>query len=126
MWWVLPQIRGLGSSGTSVHYAISDFAEAQDFLRDPDLRRAYLDVALVVADHLSRGVRLDRLMGSSIDALKAVSSLTLFGAAARSLHATSPEPSLGQISAAAEGALDVATEQGFPRCRRTMGHTSHP
>ena len=41
MWYLFPQIRGLGSSPTAEHYAIADRAEAEAFLTDPALGPAY-------------------------------------------------------------------------------------
>jgi uncharacterized protein (DUF1810 family) len=35
MWFVFPQLRGLGSSPTAVRYAISSLAEAQAYLEHP-------------------------------------------------------------------------------------------
>lgn len=35
MWYVFPQLHGLGSSTTSQHYAIKSLAEAEAYLRHP-------------------------------------------------------------------------------------------
>ncbi len=69
------------------NYAIRDLAEACDYLRDPLLRARYEEITAAVSDQLARGLALEDLMGSRIDALKLVSSLTLFRAAARRLAA---------------------------------------
>ena len=37
MWYIFPQIHGLGFSSTSAYYAIQSMAEAKDFLNDPYL-----------------------------------------------------------------------------------------
>ena len=37
MWYNFPQIIGLGSSATCLHYSIKNLQEAKDFLRDPYL-----------------------------------------------------------------------------------------
>lgn len=37
MWFVFPQLAGLGSSPTAVHYALQDVAEARDYLAHPIL-----------------------------------------------------------------------------------------
>ena len=37
MWYVFPQIRGLGRSSTANYYSIADIDEAKAFLQDPYL-----------------------------------------------------------------------------------------
>jgi uncharacterized protein (DUF1810 family) len=37
MWYIFPQIEGLGSSPTAQYYAISSLEEAEDYLNDPVL-----------------------------------------------------------------------------------------
>ncbi len=37
MWYIFPQIQGLGVSDTSRFYAIKDINEAEEFLKDPIL-----------------------------------------------------------------------------------------
>ena len=37
MWYIFPQIRGLGFSGMSAYYGIQNLKEAEDFLKDPYL-----------------------------------------------------------------------------------------
>lgn len=37
MWYIFPQIIGLGSSATCLHYSIKNLQEAKDFLADPYL-----------------------------------------------------------------------------------------
>src|ERR1051325_11550840 len=61
MWYVFPQIQGLGSSDTSRYYAVASLAEARDYLAHPIL-----------------GPRLlDEIFGE-IDAMKFRSTMTLF------------------------------------------------
>jgi uncharacterized protein (DUF1810 family) len=55
-------------------------------------------------------------MGSHIDALKLVSSLTLFEAVARMVA----EAGAHSLAQAAGGVLTIAASQGFPRCRYTL------
>src|SRR4029079_6435650 len=45
MWYVFPQFNGLGSSPTSVHYAIKSRAEAEAYLEHPVLARRLLECA---------------------------------------------------------------------------------
>src|SRR5918999_3584671 len=70
IWYIFPQLAGLGRSSTARAYAIRDLAEACDYLRDPLLRARYEEIAGAVSDQLARGVALEDLMGSRIDTLK--------------------------------------------------------
>ena len=44
MWYIFPQIRGLGVSSRSQYYAIQDLDEAAAFLRDPYLGKNLLEI----------------------------------------------------------------------------------
>jgi uncharacterized protein (DUF1810 family) len=79
IWWVFPQMRGLGTSEYSVFYGISDEAEAMAYLQHPVLGPRYRECVSVVHGHLCQG-RVDplTLMGSEIDVLKLRSSLEIF------------------------------------------------
>src|SRR4051794_33621038 len=85
IWYIFPQLAGLGHSAMAEKYAIRDLAEACDYLRDPLLRARYEEITAAASDQLAGAVAVEKLMGSRIDALKLVSSLTLFRDAARSL-----------------------------------------
>ncbi|HSU01629.1 MAG TPA: DUF1810 domain-containing protein [Nocardioides sp.] len=78
MWFVLPQVAGLGQTPTSRRYAIADLAEARAYVSHdvlgPRLReccRALLDL---------EGVTAEQVLGGT-DALKLRSSMTLFALA---------------------------------------------
>lgn len=90
IWYIFPQLAGLGRSAMAEKYAIRDLAEACDYLRDPLLRARYEEITAAVSDQLARGIALEDLMGSRIDALKLVSSLTLFREASAVLSAEDP------------------------------------
>ena len=87
IWYIFPQIEGLGRSSTARDYAIRDLAEACDYLRDPLLRARYEEIADAVSDQLACGRALEDLTGGRTDALKLVSSLTLFAPLPRALLA---------------------------------------
>ena len=79
IWWILPQMRGLGSSEYAVYYGIADKAEATDYLAHPVLGERYRECVAVIHGHLCQGgVAPLSLMGSDIDVLKLRSSLELF------------------------------------------------
>jgi hypothetical protein len=76
-----------------------------------------LAITSAVAAQLGSGKPLAVVMGSSIDALKLVSSLTLFAHIARQLDAAEHHRDL---AATAEKVLAIAGEQGYPPCRFTL------
>ncbi len=75
MWFVFPQLAGLGHSATAVHYAIADLAEAQDFLAHPLLGARLEECARALLE--VRGRTAHDILGSPDD-LKLRSSMTLF------------------------------------------------
>jgi uncharacterized protein (DUF1810 family) len=76
MWFVFPQVQGLGSSPTAQRYAISGLQEAQAYLADPVLgpRLAECCDALL---GLRESQSAEAVLGG-IDALKLRSCVTLF------------------------------------------------
>jgi len=79
MWFVFPQLAGLGRSSTAQHYALTSLDEARAYLAHPVLGERLREVATVVAD--SDAASAEALLGS-VDALKLRSSATLFARAA--------------------------------------------
>jgi uncharacterized protein (DUF1810 family) len=71
MWFIFPQLAGLGSSPTARHYAISGSEEARAYLDDPVLGSRLRECAAGVLGH-------DRQMFGFPDDLKLRSSMTLF------------------------------------------------
>ena len=81
MWWIFPQMRGLGSSENAIYYGLADEAEAVAYMQHPVLGPRYRECFDVVYDQLCvRGVDPLTLMGSDIDVLKLGSSVRLLGA----------------------------------------------
>ena len=79
IWYVLPQLRGLGASPTSQRYGIAGLGEARAYLAHPVLGERLRECAAVLA-----GLPGDdpvEVLGS-VDALKVRSSMTLFSRAA--------------------------------------------
>lgn len=79
MWYVFPQIAGLGSSAMAQTYAIGSLAEAKAYLAHPLLGARLRDC--VAAVNAVRGRTAHEIFGSPDD-FKFRSSLTLFAAAA--------------------------------------------
>jgi uncharacterized protein (DUF1810 family) len=77
MWYIFPQIAGLGRSPTAQHFAIRSADEARAYIDHPVLGQRYIECVtalqdLVVSDPVA-------VLGD-IDAMKLRSSLTLFEA----------------------------------------------
>jgi uncharacterized protein (DUF1810 family) len=103
MWFVFPQITGLGQSPVSRIYAISGLAEAQAYLAHPVLGPRLVECAAIVASLSGRTA--EQIFGG-IDALKLRSSMTLF------LRAAPDEPVFRQVlDQYFGGRPDPATEQ---------------
>jgi uncharacterized protein (DUF1810 family) len=79
MWFVFPQIAGLGRSQMSQHYAISSLDEAKAYLAHPVLGPRLTECASIVAD--SSAGTANEIFGG-VDAQKLRSSMTLFMRAA--------------------------------------------
>lgn len=77
MWFVFPQISGLGRSDTARHYAIRDRDEAAAYLAHPVLGPRLVAAARAVLAHPDRTA--EQMLGP-VDAMKLRSSATLFAA----------------------------------------------
>jgi len=78
MWYVLPQLRGLGTSAMAVRYGITSLDEARAYLAHPVLGPRLM--ACVEAMNALPGSNAETVLGG-IDAAKLRSCLTLFLAA---------------------------------------------
>ena len=79
IWFIFPQLGGLGRSETSRYYAISSLEEARDYVAHPVLGARLRECAgLVLSSDAPTAVEIF----GSIDALKLRSSMTLFHRAA--------------------------------------------
>jgi uncharacterized protein (DUF1810 family) len=79
MWYIFPQLAGLGFSPTAERYAIRDLDEARAYLAHPVLGPRLIACATAVAESSSPSA--DHLFGFP-DELKLCSSMTLFSQAA--------------------------------------------
>ena len=78
MWFVFPQLRGLGGSPTAVHYGIASLEEARAYLRHELLGPRLRECARLV--NAVQGRSVSEIFGSPDD-LKLRSSMTLFARA---------------------------------------------
>jgi uncharacterized protein (DUF1810 family) len=103
MWFVFPQIQGLGSSPASRRYAISSLDEARAYLAHPILGPRLIECAVILAGVSGRTA--EQIMGE-VDAVKLRSSMTLF------MRAAPAEPAFGRVLEQYFGGVpDPATEQ---------------
>ncbi len=103
MWFVFPQIAGLGQSPISRRFAISSLDEARAYLAHPVLGSRLTECARTLTQ--STTTSAERIFGG-IDALKLRSSMTLF-------HRAAPdEPLFAQVlDQYFAGAADEATDR---------------
>lgn len=76
IWYVFPQVKGLGRSYNARYYALDGVEEARQFLNDEELGGRLREITEVVLEH--RGIDVEDLMNGEIDAIKLRSSMTLF------------------------------------------------
>jgi uncharacterized protein (DUF1810 family) len=122
IWYVFPQLAGLGRSSYAVHYGLAGVEEAADYLRDPVLGARLVEAAAAVRAHIGDGTRarIEHVMGSDIDAIKLVSSMTLFGHVAKTVCAKDPRPHFSAMAEHADAILAAAAAQGYARCTYTL------
>lgn len=99
MWFVFPQIAGLGGSAMAVRYAIGSVEEARAYLAHPVLGARLREATRLMLRHA--GQEAGAILGP-VDALKLRSSMTLFqaadpaeplfGAALVAFHGGEPDP----------------------------------
>jgi uncharacterized protein (DUF1810 family) len=75
MWFIFPQLAGLGHSQTAQYYAIQSIEEAQAYLNHPTLGPRLIECANTVLNH--EGMSATQILGPPDD-LKLSSSATLF------------------------------------------------
>jgi uncharacterized protein (DUF1810 family) len=103
MWFVFPQIIGLGQSEFSRTFAISSVDEGEAYLHHPVLGPRLLECASILAE--GSGSSAERIFGS-VDAKKLRSSMTLF------MRAAPHEIVFGQVlDRYFDGIPDVATDE---------------
>jgi uncharacterized protein (DUF1810 family) len=103
IWFVFPQIAGLGRSHPSRRFAISSLAEARAYLRHPVLGPRLAECAQILAQTEDRSAV--QIFGD-LDAQKVRSSMTLFW------RADPDDPVFGQVlSRYFDGIPDSATDR---------------
>jgi len=75
IWYIFPQLRGLGYSPNAYTYGINGLEEAKAYLEHPVLSARLIEITDALLSH--KGENIEDIMGD-IDALKLRSSMTLF------------------------------------------------
>ena len=75
MWYIFPQIKGLGQSPTSQYYGITSIEEAKAYLEDEILGTRLREICDALLQHTDKSAR--DIFGGT-DAMKLKSSMTLF------------------------------------------------
>jgi uncharacterized protein (DUF1810 family) len=108
MWFIFPQVSGLGRSSTAKHYAIASIEEARAYLAHPELSGRLRECCELLLRHRNR--RAEDVLGG-VDALKLRSSMTLFAG-------ISDEPVFSAVlDAFFDGHPDPVTESTLDRWR---------
>jgi len=79
MWFIFPQMKGLGRTSTADYYGIASLEEARAYLAHPVLGPRLRECTMLVNTFLGRSA--DEIFGG-LDAMKFRSSMTLFSRAA--------------------------------------------
>jgi uncharacterized protein (DUF1810 family) len=77
MWFIFPQMKGLGFSETAIYYGIESKAEAEAYLNDPILGKRLKEITTALL--MAGATDANRVFGCP-DNLKLKSSMTLFAA----------------------------------------------
>ena len=75
MWYIFPQIKGLGHSSTAVYYAIDSLDEAKEYLQNPILNKRLFEISNALLELKNNNPVI--ILGYP-DNLKLQSSMTLF------------------------------------------------
>ncbi len=104
-----------------MRYALAGREEAYAYLADYVLRTRLIEAVAAVHGQLlgSSKPPIDRLMGSEMDALKLVSSMTLFAEIARG-PSVRDLPGVEKLQPMAVEILSAARGAGYPACEHTL------
>lgn len=78
MWYIFPQLRGLGYSSMSYTYGVEGIEEAREYLADPILSARLIEISEVLLTHKDKSAY--DIFGD-VDEMKLQSSMTLFALA---------------------------------------------
>lgn len=76
IWFVFPQMRGLGRSPMAENYGIKSIEEAHAYLEEPILKKRLIEISSALLKHKGKSTAYEIL--GTLDAIKVRSSMTLF------------------------------------------------
>ncbi len=76
IWYIFPQLKALGRSANAQYYGIENLDEAKEYLANEILRERLLEITQALLNLENNDIEF--IMGSSIDKVKLLSSMTLF------------------------------------------------
>ena len=76
IWFIFPQIRGLGRSSMAEYYGIISIEEARAYLENPTLKKRLIEISTALLQHKGKSTAYE-ILGTT-DAMKVRSSMTLF------------------------------------------------
>lgn len=110
MWFVFPQIEGLGHSEMSLRFSIENLGTASRYMAHTELGKRYTEAVSFVQSNIDRGLTIEQIMGDELDAKKLQSSLTLM------------EQVMRQLGADRRNEITRLLDEAFQgkRCRQTI------
>jgi uncharacterized protein (DUF1810 family) len=76
IWFIFPQMRGLGRSPMAENYGITSTEEARAYLANPTLKKRLIEISSALLKHKGKSTAYEIL--GTLDAIKVRSSMTLF------------------------------------------------
>ena len=76
IWFIFPQMRGLGRSPMAENYGIKSIEEAHAYLEEPILKKRLIEISSALLKHKGKSTAYEIL--GTLDAIKVRSSMTLF------------------------------------------------
>ena len=76
IWFIFPQMRGLGRSPMAENYGIKSIEEARAYLENPILKKRLIEISSALLKHKGKSTAYEIL--GTLDAIKVRSSMTLF------------------------------------------------
>ena len=76
IWFIFPQLRGLGRSPMAENYGITSIEEARAYLENPTLKQRLIEISTALLKHKGESTAYEIL--GTLDAMKVRSSMTLF------------------------------------------------
>ena len=121
IWYIFPQIHGIGSSHNATYYGIEGLTEAKEYLQNSLLCSRYVEAMRIVHNKLlNEEVSFLALMNARIDCMKFTSSLTLFSIALEGLktNEASQSADIVRLEKFMDAIINSDQISNFP-CERT-------